>query len=314
VKYIRNIIIVFILFLTLSQRTVAQTQFEHFLTPSTQFNQGRFTTVVIGQALFYTTTMYLLNRLWYKKHSNGHFHAFNDNKEWLQMDKAGHFTTAYNMSRIMAGTYAWSGLDQKNSVLLGSGFAMLFLSTVEIFDGFSNGWGFSTGDMAANILGTGLFMGQQYMWNGQRITVNVSYNKSIYAIYRPDELGSSWKEKIFKDYNAQTYWLSANIASFVNAGPNFPQWLNVTAGYGANGMTGGHANPEMKDKEGNPVTFERYRQYYLSLGTDFTRIGSNSPYFKAVAPLMNIYKLPPFPTLEYNRVDGFKGHVMYTRF
>ena len=46
---------------------------------------------------------------------------------------------------------------------------------------------------------------------------------------------------MLKDYNGQTYWLSANLKSFF-PGSNIPPWLNVAIGYGADGMFGGFEN------------------------------------------------------------------------
>ena len=43
---------------------------------------------------------------------------------------------------------------------------------------------------------------------------------------------------MLKDYNAQTYWFSANLKSFFPE-IKFTAWLNVAVGYGAEGMFGG---------------------------------------------------------------------------
>jgi len=53
----------------------------------------------------------------------------------------------------------------------------------------------------------------------------------------------------------------------------FPKWLNVAVGYGAEGMVGSYYNPS------NLPHFDRYRQYYLSLDIDFTRI-NHTQWFK----------------------------------
>ncbi len=67
------------------------------LTDQPGINKGRFIGVVAGTAVFYTVTLLMLKKQWYKKRIP--FHSFNDNREWLQMDKVGHATTAYCMSR-----------------------------------------------------------------------------------------------------------------------------------------------------------------------------------------------------------------------
>ena len=52
-----------------------------------------------------------LNKAWYAGYPKSDFHFFNDNGEWNQMDKAGHTWTAYQVSRISAGLWKWSGLN-----------------------------------------------------------------------------------------------------------------------------------------------------------------------------------------------------------
>ena len=48
-------------------------------------------------------------------------------------------------------------------------------------DGFSDHWGFSWGDYAANVLGTSLLIGQELAWNEQRIQLKYSTHYETYA-------------------------------------------------------------------------------------------------------------------------------------
>jgi hypothetical protein len=82
--------------------------------------------------------------------------------------------------------------------------------------------------------------------------------------------------------------------------------LNVAAGYGADGMIGGYSNPPLADGFGNPLAFERYRQFYLSLDIDLTRIKTRSPFLKAALMAFGFIKIPA-PALEFNKY-GVKGH------
>ena len=93
-----------------------------------------------------------LHYLWYKKFPHSRFHLFNDNAEWLNMDKAGHATTAYNISALQYNTMRWCGINNNRSAWIGGLTALGFQTVIEIFDGFSQKWGFSTGDMLANIV------------------------------------------------------------------------------------------------------------------------------------------------------------------
>src|SRR5687768_16790977 len=54
-----------------------------------------------------------LNQEWYAPYSTGKFHFFNDNAEWLQMDKAGHVFSTYQAGRLMMEAYDWAGFNKK---------------------------------------------------------------------------------------------------------------------------------------------------------------------------------------------------------
>jgi len=303
----KTILLLLAFFFLIEVPAYSQTGAEEFFTHSPDFNKGRFATVMISQAVVYTATMLILRKVWYKKYSTGKFHLFNDNREWLMMDKAGHFTTAYNMGRVSYGSLMWSGVNQRDAAWMGAGFAMLFLGTVEVFDGYSDGWGFSWGDMAANTLGAGMLVGQDYLWQQQRITAQFSYKKSIYADMNPDLLGTTRGERMLKDYNAQTYWLSFNVASFVPVGPDFPRWLDASIGYGADGMIRAHKAEQLAMTDANVP--KRFKQFYLAPGLNWNMIQWNSPYPATLMPLLNVYKVP-FPSLEYNSLGKVKGHLI----
>lgn len=239
-----------------------------------------------------------LNQAWYQEYNTSHFHTFDDNKEWLQMDKCGHVISNFQIGSLMMDAMDWAGYSKKNQLLIGglSGFA--YMSAIEVMDGYSDGWGFSWGDIGANALGTGLAIGQKILWNEQRIKLKFSYYSSPYAKYNPELLGKSTSSQILKDYNGQIYWLSVNPSSFMKKDSKFPKWLNVAFGYGANGMIGANYNGfVIEDETGNVTSFNRYRQGYLSLDVDLTRIKTKSKILKSIFYGLNIIKIP-FPNIE----------------
>lgn len=239
-----------------------------------------------------------LNQAWYQEYNTSKFHEFNDNDEWFQLDKCGHTFTTYQTGRLMMNAMDWAGYSKKNQLLIGglSGFA--YMSAIEVMDGYSEGWGFSWGDMGANTLGSGLAIGQKALWNEQRIQLKFSFYQSNYAKYRTNLLGESFGSQILKDYNGQIYWLSINPSTFMKKETKFPKWLNVAFGYGANGMIGARDNNFLiQDADGTIRTFNRYRQGYFSLDVDFTRIKTKSRFLKSVFTCINIIKIP-FPNLE----------------
>lgn len=257
------------------------------------------------ESALYAGSLIALNELWYKNYPRSAFHFFNDNREWLQMDKVGHVTTAYYIGRIGIGFLKWSGVDRRKAIWYGGILGSVYQSTIEVLDGYSRQWGFSTGDFAANTAGSLLVISQELLWDEQRIVLKYGFQKSQYARYRPDLLGSNLAEQLLKDYNGQTYWLSVNPSSFMKHASWFPKWLNIAAGYGADGMTGGYSNPTITDEYGNPLNFERYRQFYLSLDIDLTRIKTNSVFWRGIFTTVGFLKIPA-PALEFNKF-GVKG-------
>ena len=280
-----------------------------FFQPSKTYNSSRVTGIAIGESALATVTTLWLNYLWYKKFPRSKFHFFNDNAEWLNMDKLGHATTAYNIAAIQNDLLHWGGVNSTASSLIGTFTALGFMTMIEVMDGHSTEWGFSKGDMIANLSGCLMFEGQQLLWGQQRFGLKYSYHKTLFAKYSPEELGSTWEERMLKDYNGQTYWLSFNIASFLPARDNFPRWLNVAAGYGAEGMINAVTNHTEIDGKKIP-TFTRYRQFYFSADADLYRINNLSPLATTILKINRTVKMPA-PTIEWNKVEGWKFHPVY---
>ena len=280
-----------------------------FIPPSATYRPDRLKTVVITEVATGVAISAGLYFLWYRKHPRSHFHFFNDNGEWLQMDKIGHATTAYNIGVIQYDLMRWCGVSNNTSIAVGGLTAIGYLSIIEVFDGFSSKWGFSKGDMLANIFGAALFAAQQKGWNQQRIELKWSFHGSPYAKYYPAELGNNFLSRMIKDYNGQTYWLSFNVASFLPTNSGFPYWLNLSAGYGAEGMVGGHNNPAAIN--GKPVPeFTRYRKFYFAPDADLFRIPTTSSFYNAAAYLTRFSKVPA-PALEWSKIKGFRFHPLY---
>lgn len=284
---------------------VAQSKLNTFLKPSDSLNTSRKQTVIIAETALATTALVGLNQLWYADYERSNFHTLNDNDEWLQMDKLGHVFSSYQLGKIGADVLQWSGADQDSQLIYGATLGFTFLTAVEVFDGFSQEWGFSWGDMAANATGTGLYVGQELLWNEQRMTLKYSFHQTKYASQRPDKLGAGILEEALKDYNGQTYWLSVNVHSFFKTS-KIPKWANVAFGYGAAGMLSGHDNYI----EELGISQDRKRQFYLSLDVDLTKIETNSHVLKTLFSLFNMIKIP-FPTLELTGKGNVKFHKMY---
>jgi hypothetical protein len=258
----------------------------------------------------YFSTMTLLYFLWYRDYPQSGFHWINDNSNWLQIDKVGHTTTVYVASEYMFNALRWSGVKNTKAAVFGALAGWGFMSTVEIFDGFSKEWGASWGDVIANTAGASVFLAQQLVWKEQRFRLKFSYYPTgDYAQYRPDLLGENHAQRILKDYNSQTYWLSCNIHSFLKRSSKFPRWINVAIGYGGEGMLGAAYNPNEHD--GKPLpNYERIRQFYFSFDIDWTKIKTHSPALKTFLQIISFVKLP-FPALEVNTQNGAVWHWIF---
>ena len=280
------------------QNAWTQNAINDFLKPSDSLNVGRRNAVVISEAVLSAGILVGLNQLWYADYPKSDFHFINDNAEWLQMDKAGHVFSAYHLGKIGKETLQWSGVNRKNQLIYGSTLGFVFLSAVEVMDGYSSNWGASWGDVAANASGTALYVSQELLWNEQRIIPKFSFHTTPYAAVRPNVLGNSLNEQLLKDYNGQTYWLSANVHSFFK-GSKIPKWLNVAVGYGGEGMIAG------EDALVNTIFLpedKRVRQFYFSFDADLTKIETKSHVLKTIFSIFNTIKIPA-PTFEY-RADG----------
>ncbi|HTN16370.1 MAG TPA: hypothetical protein VL092_01720, partial [Chitinophagaceae bacterium] len=162
-------------------------------------------------------------------------------------------------------------------------------------------------DMAANAAGSALVIGQELLWDEQRIKYKFSFSPSPYAKAANGYLGTGFGQ-LFNDYNGHTYWLSMGINKIV---PNriLPDWLNIAAGYSANGMIGEFEN--LKYYDGVPIpSYTRYRQYILSLDVDWTKIKTRSRFLRTIFQGMFMVKLP-FPAIEFNSLGQVKGHWLY---
>ena len=275
----------------------------------TRTDNKRLGYTLAASAISYAGVMLLLNEAWYKDYPRSSFHLYNDWGEWKNMDKTGHAFSSYTLS--LAGIYLMkqSGLPDKKAAWAGGLYGPVFLSTIEILDGFSKRWGFSIPDMAANIAGSGLAVSQELVWGSQIARLKYSYHESGLAAYRPDALGKNLPAKMLKDYNGQTHWISINIGSLTKNPGRVPSWLSIALGYSADGLLGGFSNPETANGLQLPE-LNRTRQFYISPDIDLSAIDSGSEVVNSILRSFNFLKIPA-PALELNTEGEIKLHLLF---
>ena len=230
------------------------------------------------------------------------FHINKTGTDYLGMDRLLHGQIAYTTARLLHGTLSWAGVEEKKGVWIASGGALLFMSAKEWLDGHNPRWGWSWADVGANIAGTALFATQQLGWREQRLQLKFSGVPRSYP--HPDIeqqvsfLFGDGLERAVKDYNQQTYWLSANLHSM--GWERMPPWLNLAVGLGAENLYGQKEN--LQRGPGGSITFDRRdlprrRQWYLSPDIDLTKIPTNSKFLRTAFFVLNSIKVP-LPALE----------------
>ena len=262
--------------------------------------------VVLGSAFTvgYTSMLVGLNKAWYAEQERTGFHFFNDNKQWKQVDKAGHFWSAFHQSRAGIELLRWAGVPEQKAILYGGLTGIILQTPIEIFDGYQADYGASVGDAVANTVGSAAIVAQELAWHEVRIMPKFSFHTTRYADVRPNVLGSNTGEQILKDYNGQTYWLSVNVGDFLKQESKYPKWLSFAIGYGAEEIV--YNSPSGNRNAG----FDAHRQFYLSPDLNLMHFKGKSKVWNTTLYLLSAIKIPA-PALEYNRQSGFKMHSLY---
>jgi uncharacterized protein YfiM (DUF2279 family) len=244
--------------------------------------------------------LYGLNELWYSQNPKQSFSFFNDNAEWKQVDKVGHFYSTFYLSYASDAALRWAGVKERKAAWIASLVAFGAMIPIEVMDGYSAAYGASGGDLVANAAGAAFYLGQTLVWNELRIYPKFSFHTTEYAPMRPNVLGDHLVSEMFKDYNGQTYWLSVDMDKFCR----FPKWLNLAVGYGAEGMVYARDEQNIEAKIGTP-----YRQYYLSIDFDLRAIRTKSKFLRGLIEVVSVIKLPA-PALQFSE-KGVKAYAFY---
>lgn len=267
--------------------------------------RGRISLVTGGAIGVYSGMYTALSIAWYGGQNRVPFHVFNDLHEWQQLDKVGHMYGAYQGGRGMIQLLKWSGMKKVPASIIGGATGFLMQAPIEVLDGYAPDYGASFSDIGANFLGGALATVNELAWEEQVLKLKMSAHYTYYALQRPELLGSGI-DRLLKDYNGQTYWLSFRVHRLLSENMKnwYPQWLNLAVGYGGEGMIGGYG----KDPQ-DVIQMREYRQWYLSPDIDFSMIRTKSGFLDTVFGILNIVKFP-LPAVEFSQ-KGMRGHWLY---
>ncbi|ESU29244.1 hypothetical protein FLJC2902T_06400 [Flavobacterium limnosediminis JC2902] len=268
-----------------------------FLKPSDTLNVPRRNAVIIVEGIVFAAGVIEFNQPFSNQCWDSDFDFINDNRGYMQMDKASHVFSSYHISRFSAEGLQWAGVSKKNQLIYGGGMGFVLLTTIELINGYKCESGASYGDIVANAVGSSLYISQELLWKEQRIVPKFSFHSSDFMCVD----ARAMKSQIMDDYNGQTYWMSGNLHSFFKSSKILPKWFNVALGYGVE-------NFYVKQEGGSVLN--SYRQLYFSLDVDLTRIKTNSHVLKTLFSVFNTIKVPA-PTLEISQFGDVKGYFIY---
>jgi hypothetical protein len=141
-----------------------------YKTYSDSIHKGRAIGLGAGTLALTVGSIVGLDQLWYANAPRAPLHLHDDSRDWFQQDKFGHGFTSYAIGYYYTDLMRWAGFNRKTSIWAGGFMGSFYLLGIEMLDGFSAEWGFSLSDFAANTAGSVFFIGQELLWNEQRIT------------------------------------------------------------------------------------------------------------------------------------------------
>lgn len=271
-----------------------------FFKPSDSLNVKRKTGVIITESVLVAGGLVVLNDQWYKNKEKSSFHFNHDSNGWGMMDKAAHGFATYQLTRLTAEAFNWSGESKKNQLIYAAAYGLGTTTAKEVLDGFTKEWGWSWYDFGFNVIGSGIYIGQELLWDEQRIQPKFSYNNSKSKGVVTTDVGPEFTDRLFKNYDGQTFWLSFNINSFAKT-EFIPNWLNFSVGYGVDGYLYDTTTTLVPDKS---------KSVYLSFDIDLSKIKTKSHFVNTLFSVCNTVKIP-FPAIEFNSKKGTQGHYLY---
>jgi hypothetical protein len=215
--------------------------------PFTKPDEGDFPWKKVGSAAIvgaiYGTAWTWVSAAWWSRKSDSNGFVFMDEGGFGidtyagGSDKLGHYYTNYLMNRGFVGILEWGGFPRTPSIIASTALTTLFFTAVEFKDAYHLKYGFSWGDMTANVAGQATALGLMLIPELDRaISVKIMYQPSadfFHALSTEGPLNTP------EDYSGQTYLVAYHFASFplVNQEKSLRalRYLDFSIGYGTLG-------------------------------------------------------------------------------
>ena len=229
---------------------------------------------VVGAGVFSGMHIYYKNTWW--KDQRRFFKFAEDGYYARNVDKISHIYTANFFTVSTAAAYEWTGISPKNSLLYGAITAMAYETYIEINDGFAPIWGFDWIDMGANIFGV-LY---PFFQEEAPVLKNFTFKWSFQPKWLGHKVSSS--NDLLDDYTNMTFWLGVSPKGLLpkNIAKHYPGFLGFA--FGLSIKNAGHTSG----------TQNAYREWFLALDYDITKLPGDTDFLKKLKKILNFYHFP----------------------
>jgi hypothetical protein len=209
--------------------------------------------VIVGGAVG-VVAAYGLNN-WWQDGFTGSFRTvsegwFGQPTRYGGADKLGHAFFSYSGVRVLTSAFGAAGNDAKSAADLGALWSLGIMTGVEVLDGFSKQYSFSSEDALMNIVGAAA---GYIMERNPELDALLDFRLH----YRPSESGNY---NIGGDYSGQTYLLAIKASGVPSLRSNSVlRYFELAVGYGTRGYE-------------SPSHFERSRNFYFGITLNLSEV------------------------------------------
>ena len=222
----------------------------------------------LGMHIYYTHT-------WWK--DKVHYFKFAEDPWYARgVDKVSHIYTAAVITEGSGYLYEWTGIRPMNALVYGAITATAYETYIEMYDGISPIWGFDWGDVAANTVGALYPIAQRLAPFLDNFNLKWSF-KPAWIIKKTKSTPD-----LLDDYTSMTFWLSINPKGLLpkSLAKYYPSFISIALGV------------SLKNASHELSTTYEYRELYLALDYDITKLPGDSDFLKKLKKVLNYYHFP----------------------